>query len=170
MTQRALQRDVRSAISITYELLRHERILARERIARALGDLESELARIEAKLGGPRRGEIVASSLDCWMARVEEVAAEADPVVADQIRALVASLRNIQRNLAAAALSPDCRRASLARAPVLAAGAVGLGALALVARARAARARAAFGFLGAFALGLTAAAAALAVRRRRARV
>jgi hypothetical protein len=159
MSQAELQRDVRSAISITYELLRHEHILQREPIARALGDLESELARIEAKLGGPRREEIVASTLDPYMDRVEQVADAADRVVAEQIRALVASLRDIQRKLAG--LSPRTRphyrrRASPARAHVLVAGAVGLGALASVALARTTRAKAVSGALGALALALAA--------------
>jgi hypothetical protein len=164
MSQAELQRDVRSAISIAYELLRHEHILERERIARALGDLESELARIEAKLGGPRRSEIVASSLDPWMDRVERVADEADPVVAEQIRALVASVRDIQRELAGTALRAPLRyrrRPIRARAHALVDGAVGLGALASIALARTTKARVVGGALGVSALAL----AAISVRR-----
>ena len=48
-----LQRDIRSAAAIAYELRRHEQIQQRVWIADALNDLEQELLRIEAKLGGP---------------------------------------------------------------------------------------------------------------------
>ncbi|APR78410.1 Hypothetical protein A7982_03757 [Minicystis rosea] len=154
MTQPELQRDVRSAISITYELLRHEHVLEREWIARTLGDLEDELARIEAKLGGPRRGEIVPSSLDPWMERVEQVAHDADPVVAGQIRALLASLRDIQAKLVDTLAGRGGLRAAERRAAVDCA--VGAGAIASIAIARTTRAKLAGAALGASALSLAA--------------
>ncbi|MFT3770847.1 MAG: hypothetical protein QM820_35945 [Minicystis sp.] len=156
MSQADLQRDVRSAISITYELLRHERILEREWIARTLGDLEDELARIEAKLGGPRRGEIVASSLDPWMERVEHVASEADPVVAGQIRALVRSLREIQRALGSAVAQGFPERVSASQMQAILDGVAGLGAIASMALARTASAKIASVTLGACALTVAA--------------
>jgi hypothetical protein len=45
MKHATVQRDVRSALAVAYGLARHEHVLERDDVARALGELESELAR-----------------------------------------------------------------------------------------------------------------------------
>jgi hypothetical protein len=99
MKQTEVQRDVRSAIAIAYELLRHEKIQERVWVADALGELESELARIEAKLGGPRIDEVFPSRLDQYLAQIERIASDAGPVVGAQIETLVRTVKGIERQL-----------------------------------------------------------------------
>jgi hypothetical protein len=94
-----IQRDLRSAIAIAYELRRHEHILRREGIAAPLAELESELLRIEAKIGGPRAHEIFPSVLGLCLDDLDDVLADAGPVVGDQIRALMHSVRRLQADL-----------------------------------------------------------------------
>jgi hypothetical protein len=94
-----LRRDIRSAIAIAYELKRHTHVQSRDELARPLGDLEAELLRIEAKLGGEKKKELFPSILDFHVAKLDAIAQTADPVVADQIGALERSVQRIQRSL-----------------------------------------------------------------------
>jgi hypothetical protein len=101
MDRMEVQQDLRSAIAIAYELSRHEHVLHNERVAEALRELEAELARIEAKLGGPRGSEASASGLPPALQHVKAVIAEAGPVVGDQIHALLNSVDRISKALVA---------------------------------------------------------------------
>ena len=94
-----LQQDIRSAMTVTYGLLRHEHVLHREWVAQALKDLETELARIEAKLGGPRAAEIFPMRLDRRIEEARRSADDADTVMSGQIDALLLSVRQIERRL-----------------------------------------------------------------------
>ncbi|UQA60626.1 hypothetical protein [Polyangium aurulentum] len=96
-----VQRDVRSAIAIAYELSRHEHIQHNENVAQALRELEAELARIEAKLGGEHAGEASAEGLQPSLQHVKAVLDDAGPVVADQIKALLNSVERISKELVA---------------------------------------------------------------------
>jgi hypothetical protein len=99
MNQEHIQRDIRSAIGMAYELLRHEHVLNRDYIADALGNLESELFRIEAKLGGPRANEIVPADLRSRVTELEWLVEDAGEVIGAQIGALLGSVRRIERRL-----------------------------------------------------------------------
>src|SRR5581483_603118 len=81
MSHTELQRDVRAAIAMAYELSRHERIQNSVNVAAALADLEFELARIEAKLGGPKVAEAIPTGLDRLVAQVHRVIDDAGEVV-----------------------------------------------------------------------------------------
>jgi len=144
-----LQRDVRSALVIAYELLRHEHVHHREWVADALGELESELKRIETKLGSSRPTSVFPNGLSQRIERLEALEHDVGPVVGEQIRALLRSTRWIGRRLFA--LRPSVR---MAEEPLFGAGVcvlstatyarrgwsrlagavLGLGALALCAR------------------------------------
>ncbi|XXX74427.1 hypothetical protein WMF30_42950 [Sorangium sp. So ce134] len=95
-----VQRDVRSAMAIAYELSRHEHVQNREHVSQALGDLKDELARIEAKLGGERIHEVTSEGLPPVLKQVEGLVEDAGPVVGDQIRALIQSVQRIAGELA----------------------------------------------------------------------
>jgi hypothetical protein len=99
MSSLDLRRDVRAAISMAYELSRHEHIQQKVHIAQALAELEFELTRIEAKLGGPHADEAAPTRLNLFVGEVKRVVADAGTVVAGQINALVASVGDIQRRL-----------------------------------------------------------------------
>ncbi|WP_437479874.1 hypothetical protein WME75_34455 [Sorangium sp. So ce1014] len=94
-----VQRDVRSALAIAYELSRHEHVLNREHVSQALGELKDELARIEAKLGGERIHEVTAEGLPPVLKQLEGLVEDADPVVGDQIKALMRSVERIATEL-----------------------------------------------------------------------
>ena len=94
-----LQRDVRSAAAIAYELRRHEQIQQRVWIADALNDLEQELLRIEAKLGGPQRDQVGPIALKPALEKLSSKAHDAGPVVAAQIGALIGSVRGLELQL-----------------------------------------------------------------------
>jgi hypothetical protein len=159
-----LQRDVRAAIAMAYELSRHEQILQKVHIAAALADLEFELTRIEAKLGGPEVATVVPSSLSRFLAEVSSVVADAGNVVAAQIDTLLASVRDIQRRLARALPSRNIVSRPVLGALPLArilpqdlhtAGdvVIGLGALAALVFASSGRARSVGAVIGLGALG-----------------
>jgi len=101
MDRLEVQQDLRSAISIAYELSRHQHVLQNERVAQALRELEAELARIEAKIGGPSASEASPSGLQPSLQHVKAVLAEAGPVVGDQIHALLNSVDRISKALVA---------------------------------------------------------------------
>jgi hypothetical protein len=101
MEQMEIQRDVRSAISITYELLRHEHVQNKEHVAQALGELENELLRIEAKLGGNRSGEVALHVLKPKLLQLKDLLADAGPVVGEQIKTLMTSVERIAKELTA---------------------------------------------------------------------
>jgi hypothetical protein len=94
-----LQRDIRSAAAIAYELRRHEQIQQRVWIADALNDLEQELLRIEAKLGGPQRDNVGPIALRPALDILSGKAHDAGPVVAAQIGALIGSVRGLELQL-----------------------------------------------------------------------
>jgi hypothetical protein len=142
-----LQRDVRAAIAMAYELSRHEQVQQKMHIAAALADLEFELARIEARLGGPRIDEIAPVSLSPFLAEVSDVVDDAGNVVAAQIGALLGSVRDIQRRLASV-VGPFGARTTLGVA-------VGLGALAMALLVEDRRAKVAVAALGVGAVGMT---------------
>ena len=58
-----IQRDLRGAIAVAYELSRHEHVQNRELVASALREVEGELMRIEAELGGPEREHVAPGGL-----------------------------------------------------------------------------------------------------------
>ncbi len=86
---------------MAYELSRHEHVQHKENVAQALRELEGELARIEAKLGGERANEASASGLPPALQRVQAVLADAGTVVGDQIKALLSSVERISKELPA---------------------------------------------------------------------
>src|SRR5262245_31337979 len=94
-----LQRDVRSAISMAYELSRHEHVQRKEPVAKALGELEKELIRIEAKLGGERAGEVFPNLLGIAMEHLSGFIEDAGPVDGGQIKALMKSVEHIAEAL-----------------------------------------------------------------------
>lgn len=99
MDRMEVQRDIRSAIAIAYELSRHEHVQHKENVAQALRELEAELARIEAKLGGERAHEASPRGLQPALQRVQGVLADAGTVVGDQIKALMSSIERISKEL-----------------------------------------------------------------------
>lgn len=99
MERTEVQRDVRSAIAIAYELSRHEHVQHREHVSLALGELKDELARIEAKLGGERIHEVTAEGLPPVLEQIEGLVEDAGPVVGDQIKTLMQSVQRIAREL-----------------------------------------------------------------------
>lgn len=107
MEQAEIQRDVRSAISITYELLRHLHVQNKEHVAQALGELETELLRIEAKLGGDRADEVSAEVLQPAIAQLEGLIEDTGPIVGDQIKALLKSVERITKELTASRKIPS---------------------------------------------------------------
>lgn len=101
MDQLEFQRDVRSAISIAYELARHEHVQQHEPVARALRELEAELLLIERKLGGKRIQDIFPSVLTFALGELEGFIEDGGPVVGEQIKALMKSVERIAKELVA---------------------------------------------------------------------
>lgn len=86
---------------MAYELSRHEHVQHKEHVARALAALKDELARIEAKLGGERVGEVSADGLPSVLRHVEGLVNDAGTVVGAQIKALIQSVERIARDITA---------------------------------------------------------------------
>lgn len=107
MDQSELQQDVRSAISMAYKLSRHEHVLCREPVAQALGELETELIRIEAKLGGGRVEEVFPSVLTLAIERLGGFIEDAGPIDGEQIKALIKSVERIAKGLTASREIPS---------------------------------------------------------------
>ncbi|AUX25394.1 uncharacterized protein SOCEGT47_059390 [Sorangium cellulosum] len=106
MDRMEVQRDVRGAIAMAYELSRHEHVQHKEHVARALGELKDELARIEAKLGGERVGEVSADGLPSVLRHVQGLVDDAGTVVGDQIKALLRSVERIAGDITASRPGP----------------------------------------------------------------
>ncbi|AUX46343.1 uncharacterized protein SOCE26_078490 [Sorangium cellulosum] len=94
-----VQRDVRSAIAIAYELARHEHVQHKEHVAQALNELKDELGRIEAKLGGERAHEATPDALPPVLKQIEGLVEDAGPVVGDQIKTLMQSVERIAKDI-----------------------------------------------------------------------
>jgi hypothetical protein len=95
-----IQRDLRGAIAVAYELSRHEHVQNRELVASALREVEGELMRIEAELGGPEREHVAPGGLGRTLVELGWLVDDAGPVVAAQIRTLVGTVRGIAERLA----------------------------------------------------------------------
>lgn len=162
-----LRRDVRSAISVAYELMRSNLVQDLLWIAQPLSDLEQDLLRLEAKLGSPFGQRVDVQTLDRDIERLHAIVWDAGPIVGAQIEALVGSARKIVQGLRAVAPSLELPSRPLFGALPLArvvpqdvhsvldyAAAGAMGASALLARSP--EARAAGGLLCAATLGVSA--------------